>query len=131
VKFSSNVNGTITGLRFYKAAGNTGTHVGNLWTSDGQLLATATFINETASGWQTVLFSTPVAITAGTTYVASYHANAGRYSVSHNYFNSAFSSGPLRVEANGGVFAYGSGGFPTNSYLGSNYWIDVLFTPNA
>ena len=36
--------------------------------------------NETASGWQTVYFSTPVAITAGTTYIASYYAPNGHYS---------------------------------------------------
>ncbi len=54
VKFQSDSLGTITGIRFYKAATNTGTHVGSLWTSSGQLLASATFTNETASGWQTV-----------------------------------------------------------------------------
>ena len=63
------MNGYITGIRFYKGSGNTGTHVGHLWTSTGTLLATATFSNETASGWQQVNFATPVAITAGTTYV--------------------------------------------------------------
>ena len=41
VKFRSDVAGTITGIRFYKATANTGTHVGNLWTSTGMLLATA------------------------------------------------------------------------------------------
>ena len=80
VKFKSDVAGTITGIRFYKAAANTGTHVGNLWTSNGTLLATATFTNETASGWQQVLFATPVAIASNTVYVASYHANNGHYS---------------------------------------------------
>ena len=39
----------------------------------GTLLASATFTNESASGWQQVNFSNPVPITAGTTYVASYH----------------------------------------------------------
>ena len=33
VKFRPNANGFITGLRFYKGSGNTGTHVGNLWSS--------------------------------------------------------------------------------------------------
>ena len=32
VKFRADVSGTITGIRFYKASANTGTHVGNLWT---------------------------------------------------------------------------------------------------
>ena len=43
----------------------------------GTLLASATFSNETASGWQQVNFSSPVSITAGTTYIASYEAPVG------------------------------------------------------
>jgi hypothetical protein len=86
VKFSSDVAGSITGIRFYKASLNTGTHIANLWTSGGTLLATATFSGETASGWQGVSFATPVAITANTVYVASYHANSGHYSEDDNYF---------------------------------------------
>ena len=74
VQFSSDVDGWITGVQFYKGPGNTGTHVGNLWTAGGTLLARATFTSESASGWQTVNFSSPVAITANTTYVASYFA---------------------------------------------------------
>ena len=34
VKFKSDIDGFITGVRFYKGAANTGTHVGNLWTSE-------------------------------------------------------------------------------------------------
>ena len=79
-KFQADTNGQITGIRFYKGPQNTGPHVADLWSSTGTLLATATFSNETASGWQQVNFSNPVAITAGTTYVASYHTN-GDYSV--------------------------------------------------
>ena len=77
VKFQTDAAGLITGIRFYKGASNTGTHIGNLWTSTGQLLATATFSNETASGWQQVNFDTPVSITPNTTYVASYHTDVG------------------------------------------------------
>ncbi|WP_051866481.1 ice-binding family protein, partial [Streptosporangium roseum] len=52
VKFKAATAGIITGIRFYKGPQNTGTHTGSLWTSDGQLLASAPFANETASGWQ-------------------------------------------------------------------------------
>ena len=45
VKFASQP-GLITGLKYYKGAGDTGTHVGSLWASDGTLLASATFTNE-------------------------------------------------------------------------------------
>ncbi|HAM49920.1 MAG TPA: hypothetical protein DCP92_04215 [Nitrospiraceae bacterium] len=34
----------MTGIRFYKASTNTGTHMGNLWTSEGTLIATAIFV---------------------------------------------------------------------------------------
>jgi len=71
LKFRSDVAGQITGIRFYKIAANTGVHTGSLWTSDGRLLATGAFTNETASGWQTLKFASPVAISANTTYIAS------------------------------------------------------------
>ncbi len=38
VKFRSDVAGQVTGVRFYKGTGNTGTHVGNLWSSTGTLV---------------------------------------------------------------------------------------------
>ena len=76
VRFTSTAFGTVTGLRFYKSAANTGTHVGNLWTEDGQLLASVTFTGETGSGWQQATFSSPVPILPGTTYVASYSRHA-------------------------------------------------------
>ena len=121
------MNGYITGIRFYKGSGNTGTHVGHLWTSTGTLLATATFSNEIASGWQQVNFASPVAITAGTTYVASYYAPAGHYAYNLNYFaSSGVDNGVLHALS--GVYAYASGGaFPTKTYLASNYWVDIVF----
>ena len=135
VKFSSTISGMITGIRFYKGSGNTGTHVGSLWSSTGTLLDTATFTNETASGWQQVNFSSPVAITAGTTYVASYHTNVGHYADDQNYFaTSGVVNAPLQALADGvsgsdGVYAYGSTStFPTNGWNASNYWVDVVFT---
>ncbi|MDE3009409.1 MAG: DUF4082 domain-containing protein [Pseudomonadota bacterium] len=135
VRFVADYNGFIKGIRFYKAAANTGTHMGNLWTSSGTLLATATFSAETASGWQQVLFATPVAITAGTTYVASYHAGAGHYSGDANRFiGNGFDNAPLHAlgtDATGsnGVYTYGASSlFPSQSYSGTNYWVDVVYS---
>ncbi|HME72332.1 MAG TPA: DUF4082 domain-containing protein, partial [Myxococcota bacterium] len=138
VKFKTDVPGTITGIRFYKGSGNTGTHVGNLWSSTGQRLASATFSGETASGWQQVNFSTPVSITANTVYVASYHTNTGHYSDDQNYFaRKGVDNPPLHLLRDGvsgfdGVFAYGSASsFPTNGWHASNYWVDVVFNPGT
>ena len=135
VRFTSDVAGTITGIRFYKSSTNTGIHVGNLWSSTGTKLRSATFTGETASGWQQVSFATPVAIQANTVYVASYHTNVGHYAEDNGYFTTAHSNGSLHALADGasgpnGVYRYGSGsGFPTTGYLKSNYWVDVVFVP--
>ena len=77
VKFRSETAGSILGIRFYKSAANIGTHIGSLWSINGNRLATATFSGETASGWQQVNFATPVAIQANAVYVASYFTPSG------------------------------------------------------
>ena len=67
MKFRTSQAGKITGIRFYKGPGNTGTHVGSLWSRTGTKLAAVTFAGETASGWQQATFSAPVTVTANTT----------------------------------------------------------------
>ncbi len=62
VRFNSDRAGWIKSIRFYKGPNNGGVHVGHLWTNTGTLLATVTFTNETASGWQQMDFPTPIAI---------------------------------------------------------------------
>ena len=137
MKFQSDVAGAITGVRFYKGAQNTGTHVGNLWTSGGQLLATVTFSGESATGWQQANFSTPVTISANTTYIVSYHTSIGYYSADGGFFaGRSAGSGHLQGLPDGtvgpnGVYLYGTGGFPSNSWNATNYWVDVAFTPSS
>jgi fibronectin type 3 domain-containing protein len=138
VKFRTEVDGVITGIRFYKGSTNTGTHVGHLWSRTGVLLATATFTNESATGWQQVTFSSPIAVTAGTTYVASYYAPSGHYAQDVGYFaTTGTDNAPLHalqsgVDGANGVYRFGSSGFPNLAgYQSSNYWVDVLFTQTA
>jgi hypothetical protein len=130
VQFQAASGGMISGVRFYKEADNTGTHTGSLWTASGTLLATGTFASESASGWQELDFSRPVAVTAGTTYVASYHTTAGHYAYTPQGLASAVTNGPLTALAGGGVYGYGPAGtFPSSSYNASNYWVDVVYSP--
>jgi hypothetical protein len=129
VKFAAATAGYVTGVRFYKSAANTGTHTAALWAADGTQLATATFSGESASGWQTVSFSQPVAVTAGTTYVVSYSAPNGHYSADGAFFATAYSNGVLSAPAGAnGVYLYGGPGFPNSSYNSANYWVDPIFT---
>jgi Domain of unknown function (DUF4082)/Bacterial Ig-like domain/Bacterial Ig domain/Secretion system C-terminal sorting domain len=132
-KFQSSVNGLVTGIRFYKASGNTGTHQGLLYNTAGTLLAQATFSGETATGWQTVSFSTPVNIVANTTYVAAYLSGSGFYSSTNNYFAAAIVNNPLTGLADGtdgsnGLYLYSAtAAYPTNTYQKGNYWVDAVF----
>jgi len=136
VKFQSDVAGRVTGVRFYKGSQNSGTHIGTLWDSAGNRLASVTFTNETRSGWQSASFARPISIAANIPYVISYHAPVGRYSLNTHYFIralqrghlTAFKSSPVAGDGNG-VYKYGSTTvFPDQNSDGKNYWVDVIFT---
>ncbi|MDM4718578.1 DUF4082 domain-containing protein [Micromonospora sp. WMMA1363] len=137
VRFTPQTDGYVTGVRFYKGTGNTGTHLGRLWTKSGQLLADGTFADETASGWQSLSFGSPVPVTAGVTYVASYFAPNGSYAGDDWFFTSDWTSGPLTAPQSAagggnGLFRYGgSGGFPNETYGAANYYVDVTFAVSA
>ena len=134
VEFRSDVAGLVTAVRFYKGSTNTGTHIGNLWTSTGTLLASVTFTGETASGWQQANFASPVAIQANTVYVASYHTSVGRYAEDDNYFTKSVDNSPLHALADGvggsnGVYVYGTASaFPNQTYYAANYWVDIVLS---
>jgi hypothetical protein len=136
LQFKPSADGQIEGVRFYKSPQNTGIHSGSLWTQRGGLLATAIPIEETSSGWQEVIFLQPVPVQANTTYVASYHAAHGHYSVDHGYFAMAGRSKNKLAAAQAGdqhptsVYAFSNAIiFPNKSGDGNNFWVDVLFTP--
>ncbi len=132
-RFRSDNNGYITAIRFYKAAQNTGTHTGSLWSASGTLLSTVTFTGESTAGWQEAVLPSPVAITAGTLYVVSYHTSAGFYSGEDGYFaTSGVDNGPLHAPRDGteganGVYRYGASAFPNQTFNSENYWVDVVF----
>jgi len=134
VKFRSAIPGAVTGVRFYKASANTGTHTASLWTLTGTRLASAVFSGETAEGWQSVTFGSPVSIEANIAYIASYHAPNGRYTADEGFFAStSITNGPLTAlqsstDGPNGVFTYGPArSFPTSTFNDSNYWVDVVF----
>ena len=131
-KFTAVSAGQATGVRFYKTPENRGTHTGSLWTSTGTLIGKVTFGTETSSGWQIATFTKPVALSAGTSYVVSYHTSYGRYLATERY-TGASTSANLRIPgSNIGVYAYGSTSiFPAETWHASNYWVDLTFAKGA
>jgi hypothetical protein len=131
LKFVTDVPGSIIAIRFYKSRNTFGTHTGELWTIGGQRLATATFTNETAFGWQQVTLNTPVRILANTPYVVAYHSDGP---FSYVDFPTSLDMPPLHAPASGslggnGVYALGPVGTFPGLGGGTNYLVDVVFVP--
>jgi hypothetical protein len=139
VKFKSSTSGFIKGIRFYRDPLSFGPFTATLWTSTGTALATGAF-NVSGSGWQEMQFASPVAITAGVTYVASYYSPNGRYAFDDARFATTpvtSTYGNLTAPASGGpdgsngVFKTGASGFPDQSVDDANYYVDVIFSVNS
>ena len=136
VKFTASVAGSVTGLRFYKQTWMGGyQHIGHLWTSTGQLLATAMFSSETSYGWQQVNLSSPVSLSPNTVYIMSFSTGGGYFGITTGFFSSGgVTSGPLQALPNStsggdGVYHYGTGTFPNTNGGGMNFWVDIAFAP--
>ena len=126
VKFQSSRDGNILSVRYYKTSGETGVHLGRIWTASGTELAEVEFSNETDSGWQTANFNNPVAIAANTTYVATVNSNT-MYGATNHGLDNPVTNAPLSTIADGNNGVYGSPGtFPTLSYENSNYFRDIV-----
>ena len=130
MNFTSSVAGKIVGIKFWKGSQNTGTHTGSIWTTAGARLVTATFKNETASGWQEILFTNPIEIKANTTYVVSYHTTAKYIAYTPQGLSNTIKVSPLTVTSlHNGVYIYGSTAYPKlDNGQSPNYWIDVIFS---
>lgn len=138
VRFKPQVDGYITGVRFYKDASMTDSHIGSLWDKDGNLLATGTFTNETSQGWQELSFTSAVPVSANTLYTASYSTSVGKYIASNNFYTSDINNYPLIAPSAGnaidgkggrgnGVYSATPGAYPTSTYNATNYWVDATF----
>ncbi|WP_020017093.1 DUF4082 domain-containing protein [Promicromonospora sukumoe] len=135
MRFVPSSDGYVSGVRFHKTSGNTGTHTGYLWSASGQQLASVRFTGETATGWQEASFTSPVPVISGQSYVVSYTAPNGGYTSTPWAFQTlGREAGPLSVP--GGFTAdpsglYGSPGtVPTQNWDNAAYWVDPVYTVN-
>ena len=133
MRFTPKSAGSVTAIRFYKGGlRNSGTHRGSVWSQAGVRLASVTFTDETASGWQTAALATPLAVTPGITYVVSYYAKKGRYSTTPNDFLQQSDNEHLLRPARAGSYVRrSSSAFPTVGGQSTNYFVDVVFTPSG
>ncbi len=128
VSLVSDAPGTILSLRYYKGSSETGAHVGHVWNAAGQSLATVTFTNETASGWQQQALTTPLAVAAGDAFVVSVTTgDSDFFWVASDGYPAA--SGHLRTAASAG--RVGPVGVLPTVVSPSNYFRDLVFKADA
>ena len=140
VKFTSSQNVSITGVRMYRVT--PGAVAGTLWDgAGGSPLAAGTFAGTNTHSWQDLMFSTPVPIQAGHTYVAAYHVTDAQYAFQHDFFaTNGITVGPITAlsspdSSGNGVYCYDNdptncAAFPVNTYRDSNYWVTPLWGYN-
>lgn len=128
VRFHSHAAGAIAGIRYFLGQQSGPVDSVSLWDDNGQLVASTKVDFQRGGEWQRVDFTAPVPIEANRTYTASYHSRSGYYPVTEHFFTEPLVREPLEVPQDGGVYKYGAtSNFPTDTYQGSNYWVDVVF----
>jgi hypothetical protein len=124
-RFIPDYDGRFVGFRFYKAPNETGSHTAKLYTTFGQLVATANFTNETPSGWQRVTFTNVVYGQAGQEYYVTVNTNS-KQAKTPGYFHL---NGP--IFRNWGAAYGGAYGQPIHAFPGSgsasSFFVDVYY----
>ena len=129
--FQAAAPGQITALRFWKDTNDIGTHVGNIWSASGQLLASVQFTNQSASGWQQQSLAVPLSIQAGLGYVVSVNTPTGYYVETDSGLTTPIVNQYLStIAGNNGVYGP-QGQFPTSWFDDTNYFRDVVFVPGG
>lgn len=131
LRFKTSAPGRVTKIRYYKPSGESGVHTGNIWSSAGALLASASFINETDSGWQEAILATPVIVSSDTTYTVSVNCN-GQYATATALAGSDrfMTDGPIYSQPGVlGAYIGAAGTYPTSTSATSHYFRDIVFEP--
>ncbi|XVS67764.1 DUF4082 domain-containing protein [Actinosynnema sp. CA-299493] len=115
-------SGHLTGAAITRGA-YTGPRTLHVWSADGTLLAEQVFPSN-APYYLTL--QSPVPVVAGEEYVVSYYTPEGGYASTEDYFSASMVIAPYTMSKGAGVYSYG-GGFPADTWNGSNYWIMPTF----
>ncbi|WP_157987724.1 DUF4082 domain-containing protein [Jiangella endophytica] len=132
VRFSPQQDGSVTALQYYQGAQTRDVTTATLWSADGEVLARTEFAPSRTVGWRTVPLKTPVRLSAGETYVASYHAPRGGYAVTERDLDRRQLRNGFVLTNGAGVYHYGRrSAFPDDTYRGSNYMVDIVYDRSA
>ena len=128
MRFTSDNPGLIQAIRYYKSPSETGTHVGHIWSSTGQPLATHHLHERRRIGLAA----------AGARHSADHQCRHDLRCLRQYQqllrrhlagLRLGISNGGLSAPVGAGVYNYNAGVFPSPVYQNENYFRDVVFTP--
>jgi hypothetical protein len=127
-RFTPSRAGRVVGFRFWKAAGESGTHTARLWSDTGSPLGQAVFQAEGASGWQTVMLADvmlpDITLSAGTAYRVSVNTNVKQVKTGGGLLGGPIVNGSLT--ADNAYYGQPTGVMP-NTASSSTFFVDVIF----
>ncbi len=134
-RFYVTADGCITRVRFYRAAGETGSNTVKLWTNSGTLLHTETFSQYNANtGWNYVelrdhglgpAVDLSICIQKNTYYRITVNTNSKQVKTMGYFDGGPVVRGPLVADK--GYYGQPTGSMPTTA-TGSGFFVDVTFT---
>ena len=132
VRFTSSAAGTITGIKYYKSANDTGTHTGSLWSSTGYASGECNLHQ-----WDYQRLADRDVQQSGIDHRR--HDLRGelpqQWSLRKHrqLFHHRSCQRPLdRARKQQWCLHYGNGNlFPTSTFNATNYWVDVVFNPSG
>lgn len=119
-RFYTKEPGCVIGLRFWRAAGETGTNTLKLWTYSGVVLGSGSVSSGT--GWQYVYFSGFACLDTYQYYIVSVNTNTRQAKTSNAFGGRQIVNGPL--VADGGYYGQPVGTMP-GTPSSSNFFVDV------
>lgn len=126
MRFRTTAPSEAVAVQLYQAPRLAAARTATLWSPTGRALARVTFADRGSSGLRTARFAEPVRLLPGRTYVVSYTAPTGRFSVDRRYFTQRISRGPLVAPRLAGVVSRRPGTFPKRTTTSSSYAVDIV-----
>lgn len=136
IRFSSDVDGMVFAVKFFKNHDGAGTYPVRVWDDSGKELAQGSVsVAAARRGWVRANLRSPVPIVRGRIYTASYQVRGPFASKASSLKASdAVYSNPLKERGSAyakGPFAPGQAIFPGIENPGMNYWVDIAFAANV
>ncbi len=132
--FKSNTAGTVTAVRIYADAFESGVHKVRIWRNSDNALVVGSYdwnITPGTLGWKEFTLPTPLSILANTDYTVVVSTSSDKTIVyTQNYFDSPVNNGNIITYSGSGVYTYTLGTRPTTVDYYSSWFRDIVFVPN-